>query len=140
MAGQNTVETPGGFVVNCPWKTLDKAVYVDLKATLASERVARNVLSVRNAAKSRNNLLLEQTVKLGVPINGIPQSYELKGVAGNVMTIFASNYPVSLELTTETGTLLLGQNTLFVITASIVGLKITNDQGLGDAECNIIHV
>lgn len=140
MAGENTTETPGGFVVNCPWKTLDKAVYVDLKATLASERLARNVLSVRNAAKSRNNLLLEQTVKLGKPTNGIPQSYELQGVAGNVMTILASNYPVLLELVTETGSLLLGQNTLFVITASIVKIKVTNSLGLGDAECNIIHV
>lgn len=142
MSNGTVTDTPTGFVINCPWKTIDKAIMVDLKATLASDRLARNVLSSRVAARSQSNLVAEQTFRLAkVGTGQLPLSYTFMGVPGNIFTIFASNYPVQLELTNEQGTLLLGNSMLmFVISAPLVSLKITNQQNLGDAECNIVHV
>lgn len=133
-------ETPSGFVVNCPWKTLDKALIVDLKAYLASERFTRNVLTARVAAKSASGILKEEAFILSNPVNSVPVYRDFEPAAGNIALIVASNYPVLIEVTTETGQLNLGQNTLFVVTAPIVKVRISNTLGLGNAEVNVLSV
>lgn len=133
-------ETPSGFVVTCPWKTLDKALIVDVKAFLASERFTRNVLTTRISAKSASGILKEEAFILSMPVSGVPVFRDFEPAPGNIALLIASNYPVLLELTTETGSLSLGQNTLFVITAPVVKVRISNTAGIGNAEVNVLSV
>lgn len=133
-------ETETGFVVMCPWKTLDKALIVDLKAYLASERFTRNVLTARVAARSESGILKEEVFILSKPVNGVPVYRDFDPAPSNIALIVASNYPVEIQITNNSGTLNLGQNTLFMVTAGVVKMRVSNTQGLGDAEINILSV
>jgi hypothetical protein len=134
-------DTPSGFVCAAPWTTVDRTLYVDVKAYLASVRYNRNVLSTRNAVKSKNNIALDQTFVLPkADKNTANATYEYRATAQNQMTVVSANRPVHIVAVRETGELDLGLQTIFIISSSIVALRFANTQNEGDAEVNLIVV
>lgn len=134
-------DTPSGFVCAAPWATVDRTLYVDVKAYLASVRYNRNVLSTRVGVKSKNNVALDQTFLL--PKAGRQQAnnaYEYRAVPNNQMVIVSSNRPVRIILTRESGVLDLGLQTILILSSPIISLNITNTENIGDAEINLIVV
>ena len=134
-------DTPSGFVCAAPWATVDRTLYVDVKAYLASVKYNRNVLSTRVGAKSKNNVALDQTFLL--PAAGHQQAnnaYEYRAVPNNQMVIVSSNRPVRIILTRESGVLDLGLQTILILSSPIISLNITNTENIGDAEVNLIVV
>jgi hypothetical protein len=134
-------DTPSGFVCAAPWATVDRTLYVDVKAYLASVRYNRNVLSTRVGVKSKNNVALDQTFLL--PKAGRQQAnnaYEYRAVPNNQMVIVSSNRPVRIILTRESGVLDLGLQTILILSSPIISLNITNTENIGDAEVNLIVV
>lgn len=132
-------DTPGGFVCAQPWATVDKTLVVDVRAHLASVRYNRNVLSARAAAKSANNIALDQTFMLPANVGAVAR-YEHLAAPGNVMTIISSNRPIHLILTRETGELDLGLQSMFIISSPVVKLAFANTENKGNAEVNLIVV
>lgn len=134
-------DTPSGFVCSAPWATVDRTLYVDVKAYLASVKYNRNVLSTRNAAKSKNNVALDQTFLLPRAAQGQANAeYEYRAVPENQMTVISANRPVRIILTRESGELDLGLQTIFIISSPIVSVRFSNTQNAGDAEVNLIVV
>lgn len=134
-------DTSSGFICAAPWATVDRTLYVDVKAYLAGVKYNRNVLSTRIAAKSKNNIALDQTFLLPkVDVNQAQTQYEYKASAKNQMTVVSSNRPVHMTLVKEGGTLDLGMQTIFIITSPIVSVTFTNKENIGDAEINLIVV
>lgn len=134
-------DTPSGFVCAAPWATVDRTLYVDVKAYLASVRYNRNVLSTRNAVKSKNNVALDQTFVLPRADNGQANaSYEYKATPQNQMTVISANRPVHLVIKRETGELDLGLQTIFIISSPVISVRFTNTENAGDAEVNLIVV
>lgn len=134
-------DTPSGFVCAAPWATVDRTLYVDVKAYLASVKYNRNVLSTRVGVKSKNNVALDQTFLL--PKTGHQQAnnaYEYRAVPNNQMVIVSSNRPVHIILTRESGVLDLGLQTILILSSPIISLNITNTENIGDAEVNLIVV
>ena len=134
-------DTPRGFVCAAPWATVDRTLYVDVKAYLASVKYNRNVLSTRVGAKSKNNVALDQTFLL--PAAGHQQAnnaYEYRAVPNNQMVIVSSNRPVRIILTRESGVLDLGLQTILILSSPIISLVVTNTENIGDAEVNLIVV
>ena len=134
-------DTPSGFVCAAPWATVDRTLYVDVKAYLASVKYNRNVLSTRVGAKSKNNVALDQTFLL--PAAGHQQAnnaYEYRAVPNNQMVIVSSNRPVRIILTRESGVLDLGLQTILILSSPIISLNIMNTENIGDAEVNLIVV
>jgi hypothetical protein len=134
-------DTPSGFVCAAPWATVDRTLYVDVKAYLASVKYNRNVLSTRVGVKSKNNVALDQTFLL--PKAGHQQAnnaYEYRAVPNNQMVIVSSNRPVHIILTRESGVLDLGLQTILILSSPIISLNITNTENIGDAEVNLIVV
>lgn len=141
LSGMVQTDTPSGFVCAAPWATVDKTLFVDVKASLASVRVNRNVLTTRVAARSKNNVVLDQTFLLPKTLVGQALSeYEYKAVADNQMMIISANRPVSIILTTANGVLNLGLNTIFIISSPVVSIKFANAENIGNAEINLIVV
>jgi hypothetical protein len=141
IPGRAQTDTPSGFVCAAPWATVDRALYVDVKAYLGSVRYNRNVLSTRFAAKCENNIVTDQTFILGqVEKNMAFSTFEFKAHAKNVMTVVSANRPVHLVLVRADGELDLGLQTMFVISSSIVALRFSNTENLGNAEVNLIVV
>jgi hypothetical protein len=134
-------ETPDGFVVAAPWASTDKVLYVDVNAYLSGVRFKRNVLSTRNGAQSKNNVVLDQSFLLPRVAEGVPlEQYTYTAVPDNQMTIVSANRAIELVLTTPNGVLNLGMNTIFIITSTIVSLRFKNLANLGDAQINLIVV
>lgn len=134
-------DTPSGFVCAAPWATVDRTLYVDVKAYLASVKYNRNVLSTRVGVKSKNNVALDQTFLL--PKAGYQQAnnaYEYRAVPNNQMVIVSSNRPVRVILTRESGELDLGLQTILILSSPMISLRITNTENIGDAEINLIVV
>jgi hypothetical protein len=134
-------DTPSGFVCAAPWATVDRTLYVDVKAYLASVKYNRNVLSTRVGVKSKNNVALDQTFLL--PKAGRQQAntaYEYRAVPNNQMVIVSSNRPVRIILTRESGVLDLGLQTILILSSPIISLNIMNTENIGDAEVNLIVV
>ena len=124
-----------------PWTTVDRTLYVDLKAFLASVRYNRNVLSTRVAVKSKTNVALDECFIL--PKSGTTRpatGRRIDLVPGNAMTIVSANRPVGLKVSRESGELDLGTQTLFIITSSIASLEFTNVVNEADVEINVITV
>jgi hypothetical protein len=141
IPGAQQTDTPNGFVCSAPWATVDRTLYVDLKAFLASVRTNRNVLSTRIAVKSKTNVAVDQTFLLPQVASGqLPAEYKYEAIPDNQMTIVSANRPVHLMLTTPNGILDLGQQTLFVITSTIISLTFKNVENAGNAEVNLILV
>lgn len=141
IPGSAQTDTPSGFVCSAPWTTVDRALYVDLKANLASVKYNRNVLSTRVGVRSKTNVALDQTFILPRASNHeANNSYEYRAVANNLMTIISANRPVRVVLVRESGELDLGLQSLFVITSPIISVRFTNTENLGDAEINLISV
>lgn len=137
----NVVDTPDGFVVAAPWSSIDRALYIDVKCFLSSIRSVRNVLSARLVAKSINNVVLDQSFSLLQAAEGSDFStFEYQAKAGNVAMVISSNRPVHVILTRASGTLDLGQITMFAISSPIVSVNFVNDENQGDAEINLIVV
>lgn len=134
-------DTPGGFVCAAPWATVDRTLYVDVKAYLASVKYNRNVLSTRVAAKSKNNVAQDQTFLLPQSGDGqAPTEYLYKGIANNQMTVVSSNRPIHVVITRESGELDLGMQTILILSSPILSLRFTNTENKGDAEVNLIVV
>jgi hypothetical protein len=134
-------DTPSGFVCAAPWATVDRTLYVDVKAYLASVKYNRNVLSTRISAKSKNNVALDQTFLLPrASTNQANSEYEYKSVPNNQMTVISANRPVHIVLTRESGVLDLGLQTVFIISSPIISVKFSNTENAGDAEVNLIVV
>lgn len=134
-------DTPSGFVCAAPWTTVDRTLYVDVKAYLASVRYNRNVLSTRVGAKSKNNVAQDQTFLLPKAGAGqAPADYLYKGIANNQMTIVSSNRPIHVVLTRESGELDLGMQTILILSSPIISLRFANTENAGDAEVNLIVV
>lgn len=141
LSGVTQTDTTSGFVCAAPWVTIDKTLFVDVKASLASVRLNRNVLTTRVAAKSKNNVVLDQTFLL--PKTNAGQAvteHEYKAVADNQMIIVSANRPVHIVLTTANGVLDLGLNTIFILSSPIVSIKFANAENIGNAEINLIVV
>lgn len=134
-------ETPSGFICAAPWQSVDRALYIDVNAYLASVRMNRNVLSARVGMRSANNIVTDQTFILTRSDKHRADAYyEVAAKAGNVSTVLASNRPVHVVLKRESGELDMGEQTLLIVTSPIVSLKVTNRQTDGDAEINLIMV
>ena len=118
-----------------PWATVDRTLYVDLKAYLSSVRFNRNVLSTRVAAKAKNNIASHQTLVLepGAP------PFKYSAPADTSMVIVNANNPVRMTLSRESGQIDLGEQTLFVITSSIHSVEFVNT-GTATSEVNLIIV
>lgn len=141
ISASDQVDTPNGFMVAAPWSTVDKTLYVDIKAYLASVRLNRNVLSARVAVKSKTNVATDQTFLLPQTSNDqANSSYVYTAVPDNATTVVSSNRPVHLVLTTPNGVLDLGQQTLFIFSGPIISVGFTNSQNVGPAEVNLIVV
>lgn len=99
------------------------------------------LLGTRNAAKSKNNVALDQTFLLPKAGSGQPaNAYEYLGVPLNQMVVVSSNRAIRIVLTRESGELDLGLNTIIVLTDSFVKLRFSNDANEGDAEVNLVVV
>lgn len=134
-------QLPGPTVCVSPWTTVDRVLYVDLKAFLASVRYNRNVLSTRIAVKSQTNVAIDETFVLpAMPKDKPSAKRKLDFVSGNQATIVSTNRPVHLVVTRESGTMDMGLQTLFVITNSIIALEFENSQNLADVEINVVTV
>jgi hypothetical protein len=141
IPGSAQTDTPGGFVCAAPWTTVDRGLYVDIKAYLASVKYNRNVLSTRLAVKSKTNVAKDESFVLPrAAKNQANTSYEFRATPLTQMCIISSNRAVNIVLVRETGELDLGQQTLFIISSPIISVRFTNTENLGDAEINLISV
>lgn len=141
IPGNQQTDTPSGFVCAAPWATVDRTLYLDVKAYLGSVRYNRNILSTRNAARSANNIALDQTFVLGQTDKNAARSvYEHRAAANNSMTVISANRPVHVVVVRESGELDLGMQTIFVISSSIVSVRFANTENAGNVEVNLIVV
>lgn len=141
MSNPQITDTPNGFVCVQPWAYVDKTLIVDLNVYLASVRQTRNILSTRNAVKSQSNIHEESSFILPKVADGVaPTEYEHTFKSGNLTVIFESNRPVRLIAKNTNGTIDLGLTTLFVLTSSLISLKMVNEKNEGNAEVNLIAI
>lgn len=134
-------QLPGATVCVSPWTTVDRTLYVDLKAFLASVRYNRNVLSTRIAVKSKTNVARDETFVLPVmPQGKAATKRRIELESGNQATIVSTNRPIHLIVSRETGVMDMGMQTLFVATDSLVALEFENSLNQADVEINVITV
>lgn len=128
-----------GQVCASPWGTVDKLLYLDVKAFVASKRYNRNILSSRYTAKSKTTVFTDQTITLPYIKDGAPSTFTYTALPGNSMTIVSANTLVNVVVKTPKGELDLGAQTIFVISSPIMSLVLTNAIEL-DVEINLITV
>ncbi len=131
---------PGVYTV-APQTTQTKTLVVDLDCFIAGTRTTRNVLRTRNTAQNTNGNFFQQGFSLAqVASNTPPAQLIIPAPSGNEATIVSADSAVHLILQTTTGTLDLGQNTLFALSSPIVSLTFINDLNIGNVNINCIIV
>lgn len=129
---------PGVYNVG-PTNSQGKTLVVDLSCFIAGARTTRNVLKTRNTAQNQNGSFMQQSFELLQAGTGqAPTQMVVTAPANNVATIVSSDMPVHIIVTTNNGTLDLGQNTLFILTNPIVSLKFINDSNIGTTNINCL--
>lgn len=126
---------------SAPFGQQSRSLIIDLVANLASARMLRNVLKVRNIVTSSLSIMRNEVITLPqVASTAAPSQVVISPETQTSGMVLSSDTPVRLILVNNAGTLDLGQNTMAVLTSGIVSLTIINDQNLNAANVNLILV
>lgn len=129
-------DTPTGFQLANPVETLTKSIVLDLKCSVASARMLRNLLATRVGLRSPSNTYVNTSFTL---TSATPYTHTLPASATGLVLV--SNRKVQLTVTNANGTLNLGEGTMFVFTSNLTLVSVANLQFAdGAAEVNLISI
>ncbi len=124
-----------------PYSSIGKTLIMDLSCNLASRDMARNIMRVRATSSNGTGLVLDQQFTLTQSASGQAFSTTtIEAPSGNAATVVSADNQVHVVLVTATGTLDMGENTIFVITSPIVSVQVINDLNIANVNvaCLII--
>ncbi len=133
-------DTPTGFQQTSPLQTIDSAMVLDLKCSMANDRMVRNVLSTRVGVRSATQVHHEISFTLAKVSSGPNSAYTHALPAQAKSLVLVSNTEVQLSITNGNGTLILGTGTMFVFTSNLTSVTATNTLNTETAEVSLVSI
>lgn len=133
-------DTPTGFQSVNALQTIDSAMVLDLKCSMANDRMLRNVLSTRVGVKSDTQVHHEVSFTLAA-VTTPPNNFYTHTLPTNAKAlVVVSNRGVQVSVTNGNGTLNLGVGTMFVFTSNLTSVTVTNTENAGTAEVSLVSI
>jgi len=140
MGAPIITDTPTGFQQVNALQTIDSAMILDLKCSMANDRMLRNVLSTRVGVKSDTQTHHEISFILAAVTSG-PNNFLTHALPASAKAlVIVSNRDVQVSITNGNGTLNLGVGTLFVFTSNLTSVTVTNTENAGTAEVSLVSI
>lgn len=134
------IDTPTGFQVVNPLQTIDSAMVIDLKCSMANDRMLRNILNTRVGVRSSTQVHHEISFTLTAVTSGPNKTFTHTLPAEAKALVLISNREVQISVTNANGTLNMGVGTMFVLTSNLISVTVTNTLNAGTAEVSLVSI